>query len=123
MRVPVTVAVDLRGEYTEEETGRKLDALEWLGHRYARIEKTGRIELTSFEREAVDLEITCRLGGHADKVSHDGRIAVGAYEAADWLNYIGHPAVNNHSVVDFTLRVEPGETATLEVRYHYFTRH
>lgn len=123
VRLPLTVAVDLRGTYAEEETGRDLQALEWLGYRYARIEKKGAIELTSFIDRPADVEITCRLGGHADAATPDGRITLGAFDSSDWVNYNGHPAVNHHSVVSFTLTLAPRETVRPEIRYHYFTRH
>ncbi len=43
VRVPVTVAIDLRGDYSEEETGRRFDALAWQGYKYAQIDKRGRV--------------------------------------------------------------------------------
>jgi len=123
VRVPVTVAIDLRGVFFEEETARKLDGLTWMRQKYARIEKQGKLSIRNYKDREIDLEITCRLGGRADEATHDGRITVGAFDKGDWQNYLGHPAVNNHSVVFFKLTLKPGETVSPEVKFHYFARH
>jgi hypothetical protein len=123
VRVPVTVAVNLRGTFEEEETGRRLDGLTWARQEYARIDKLGRLSVTNYMDHAIDLEITCRLGGHADSATNDGKITVGAFDKDDWENYLGHPAVNNSSVVTFRLTLQAGETVRPEVRFHYFARH
>jgi hypothetical protein len=123
VRVPITVAIDLRGDVDEREAGRTMNALEWMRNRYARIDKSARLTITSFKQNAVDVEIVCRLGGRADAATHDGAIVLGAFEKGDWVNYLGHPAVNNHSEVAFTLRLPPGEAVTPEIEFHYFTRH
>jgi hypothetical protein len=123
VRVPVTVAIDLRGDFAEEEAGREMSALQWLRNHYARIEKSAKITVTNFKREAVTVEVVCRLGGHADTATHDGRIVIGTFEKADWENYLGHPAVNNHSSVSFELRLEPGKSVSPQIGFHYFARH
>ena len=42
VRVPVTVSVDTRGSFDEKEVGRALNAVNWAGHPYARIDEGGR---------------------------------------------------------------------------------
>ena len=123
VRVPVTVAIDVRAGFSEEETGREMNAMRWLGNAYARIEKKGRLELTSSIAEPVDVEVTCELGGRAVEATHDGKISLDAFRADDWKEYVGHPGANHHSTVRFLLRLEPGKTVAPEFRYHYFTRH
>ena len=74
------------------------------------------------EPRVIDIEITCGLGGRVVETTEGGAITLGAFRSEDWVNYSGHPAVNNHSDVRWTLRVAPGESVSPEVRYHYFTR-
>ena len=123
VRLPVTVAVDLQSSFSEEETGREMDALTWLRQRYARIDKTGELRVTSFLPHAVDLEITCHLGGFGEEASDEGRITIGQFQQGDWQNYQGHPAVNNHSTVFWRTTLAPGKTFAPTVKYRYFARH
>jgi hypothetical protein len=122
VRVPVTVSVDTRGSYHEKETGRKLKALRWSHRDYARIDKQGNLTVTNSKKTAVNVEVTCLFGGRADKASNGGKIILGAFDSKDWKNYNGHPAVNNHSTVTWRLKLKPGKTIDLNVKYHYFTR-
>jgi hypothetical protein len=121
VRVPITVAMDLRPAVEkDDETGRKQGALRWLGWNYARIEKQAAFSVKSFLSEAADLEVVCRLGGAADTATDGGAISVESFVAADWVNYSGHPAVNNHSTVRWTTRLEPGKTFAPTLAYHFF---
>jgi hypothetical protein len=123
VRLPVTVSVETRGSFTEEETGRDLNALVWDRTNYARIEKLAQLRLTNNKPVAIDTEITVRLGGKATAASDEGRITLGAFNQADWNEYRGHPAVNNSSTITWRLKLQPGETFEPTVTYHYFTRH
>ncbi len=123
VRVPVTVSVDTRGRFSGKETGRKLKALHWLGYNYARIDKEGTLTVTNRKKVAVDLELTCRLGGKAEEASGGGKITTGGFQAGDWQSYYGSSAVNRHSSVVWRLRLEPGKSAERTVKYHYFVRH
>jgi hypothetical protein len=122
VRVPVTVAVDVRGEFTEAETARTPNALKW-SYQYAKIEKKARLEMTNFKKTPVFLEITCEFGGKATQATHDGQISRHPFQAGDWERYRGHPAVNNHSKVIWCLDLKPGQEVTTEVDFHFFTRH
>jgi hypothetical protein len=123
VRIPVTVAVDVRGEAAEQEIARKLNALKWSGYTYARIDKQATLSMRNFKSRAIDLEVTCHVGGRADKAVPDAGITVGPFDRKDWKNYQGHPAVNNHSVVHWRLHLEPAADQKATVDYHYFTRH
>jgi hypothetical protein len=50
-------------------------------------------------------------------------VTLGGFNAADWRDYQGHPAVNNSSQVTWRVKLKPGETFEPTVAYHYFTRH
>jgi hypothetical protein len=123
VRVPVTVSVDTRGTFAEEETGRAMRALKWGSYHYARIETRASVRLANSKKIPVDVEITCRIGGKAELASDEGEITLGAFNSSDWKNYRGDRSVNNSSTVLWRATVAPGETFTPTVDYHYFTRH
>jgi hypothetical protein len=123
VRVPVTVSVDTRGSFDEKETGRELNAVSWGGYPYARIEKEARLHLCNNKPIDIDVEITLRLGGKVTETSHDGKVVLGGFNAVDWRDYQGHPAVNNSSQVTWRVKLKPGENFEPTVAYHYFTRH
>ncbi|MEX2175644.1 MAG: hypothetical protein WD872_14870 [Pirellulaceae bacterium] len=122
VRVPVTVSVDTRGSFSEKEVGRELNSLSWAGYAYARIDKLATLHLCNNKPVAIETEITLRLGGKADQASHEGAVTLGAFDAADWVQYQGHPAVNNSSRIVWRVKLQPGETFEPTVKYHYFTR-
>ncbi len=123
VRVPVTIAIDARGSFEEKELGRDLKALQWEGVNYARIEKEAAVHLCNNKKTELNVEITLRVGGKVTKATEDGTIVLGAFRAEDWINYHGHPAVNNGSTVTWKAKLKPGETIEPKVTYHFFTRH
>ena len=123
VRVPVTVSVDTRGSLTEKEIGRELKSLQWDGRNYARINKEMKLDLCNNKPVAIEAEITLRLGGKVDTASDDGQVTLGAFNAADWVQYNGHPAVNNSSTVTWKVKLKPGDNFEPIVTYHHFTRH
>ena len=98
-RVPVTVSIDTRGSIQRSETDRKLDALNWGGHRYAKISERAALDLCNNKSETINVEVAMRFGGKSDKVSDDGKVTLLPYRSEDWENYRGHPSVNNSSMV------------------------
>jgi hypothetical protein len=123
VRVPVTVSVDTRGSLTEKETGRELKSIQWEGYNYARIDKEIKLDLCNNKPLAIEAEITLRVGGKADKTTPEGDVTLGAFDPADWVQYQGHPAVNNSSTVVWKTKLKAGEKFDPSVLYHYFTRH
>ena len=71
----------------------------------------------------VDVQIAVRLGGRATEASHEGAIALGAFNAADWDRYRGSPAVNNSSTVRWKITLKPDEGFKSTIKYCYYTRH
>lgn len=122
-RVPVTVAVDVRGSFASEEIDRQMDALTWEGRAYARIRQRAELQVTNYKDQPIELEATVRFGGRADEISNAGQLTLGPFRADDWNQYRGSTAVNNSSTVRWTLEVEAGQTKLLTVSYHYFARH
>ena len=123
VRVPVTVSVDTRGTFREEETERKLKALTWDKQSYAKIDKKATLQLRNAKQEPIEAEITFRFGGRFGEVSDGGKGALNAFQKADWQDYRGSPAANNSSSIRWTAKVQPGETFAPTVTYHYYARH
>ncbi|MEZ6107468.1 MAG: hypothetical protein R3B96_15435 [Pirellulaceae bacterium] len=123
VRVPVTVAVDLRGAYEESETGRELRALNWDGYDYAKIAKQGEILLANRKREAIDFEIICHVPGTVTEAGAEGVVQLMPFNGADWENYRGSVAINQHSVVRWQGTIEPGEEFEAKVDSYYYARH
>ena len=123
VRIPITISVDTRGTYREEEPARKLNALAFEGNNYAQIDKTAALNLINRKPIPIDVEITFRTGGKADEVSNDGKITLNSHSAADWIDYRGYSAVNNSSTVVWRSTIKPKETFAPTVKYHYFARH
>lgn len=122
VRVPVTVSVETRGSFTEKEVARDLRALQWDGYNYVRIDKQAQLHFCNNKPIEIEVEITVKLGGKVDLASHDGQVTLNPFRNEDWVNYRGHPAVNNSSDVVWKLKLKPGETFEPTVDYHYFTR-
>ena len=122
-RVPVTVAIDVRGSFAEEETGRDLNALTWDGHAYAKIKQRGQLTLSSYKQQPIEAEILLRFGGKAEEVSDGGTVALSPYRAEDWNQYRGSPAVNNGSTVRWKTTLQPGQAFRPTVQSHFYTRH
>ncbi len=123
VRVPLTVSVDTRGSLSGKELRRELNSIQWDGVKYARIDKEMKLNLSNNKSVGIETEITLRMGGKVDQVSHDGDVTLGAFDAADWAQHNSHPAVNNSSSVIWRVKLQPGETFEPSVAYHYFTRH
>lgn len=122
VRIPVTVAVDLRGDYEEVETDRKLDAVIWNGDRYARIDKVGTLSLRNAKRTNVAVEMTVSIPGSVDSAGADGTVAIGDFRSDAWSGYVGSPGLNRHSTVRWAFELAPDETFTTELRSHFFVR-
>jgi hypothetical protein len=86
------------------------------------VEKELQLRLRNNKDEAIETEITLRLGGKVDAASHDGNITLAPFDREDWDQYDGHTNVNNSSTVRWTLNLPPREEFTATVKYHYFAR-
>ncbi len=118
--VPVTVAVDVRGTYAEQEIDREAKALHWGSYHWARVRKKGTVTLTNYGDEPIDMLITVSSGGKAESASDDASIFINATRVEDWRG--GHAAVNNHSEVAWKISLEPGASRTLTYVFSYYVR-
>ena len=118
--VPVTVAVNVRGTYQEEEIGRDSSALEWAGNTYSRIRKKGTVSLTNTRDQAIKLRVTVSCGGHVNTASDDGKITINDFRNVDWQG--AQYVVNNHSDVAWELTLDAGASKTLTLETVFFVR-
>lgn len=118
--LPVTVAVDVRGTYAEQEINREAKALYWNNHQWARIRKEGTITLTNYRDEPIRMLVTVSTGGKTESASDDATISINATRSADFHG--GHAAVNNHSEVTWELNLEAGASRTLTYIFSYYVR-
>jgi hypothetical protein len=122
-RVPVTVSVETRGSFSEQETGRKLDDLVWDRTKYAKIDNRALLHLCNNKPAPIDVEISVTFGGRASEVSDDGKITLKPFDSTDWSNYRGSSAVNNRSVVNWKVKLKPGGIFEPTIDYSFYTRH
>ena len=121
-RVPITVAVDLRGKVDDQEVSRDLNALRWRGANYAKVVGEINAELANNKSVKVPIEMSIRFGGKATTASDDGEISLSPYNQSDWEGGRGN-AINNSCVVRWTAEIEPGECFKPEVTYEFLMRH
>lgn len=110
--VPMTVAVDVRAEHQESEIERQPNVLTWGNTIYSSVRKRGEIRLTNRRAEPIQLRVGLGLGGRASDASEGGSITLDDFRAGDWGND-SRARVNNHSDLQWTLELGPGESRTL----------
>ena len=120
--MPLTVAVDVRGTYAEEEISREANGIDFDGNTYARVTKKGTLSVTNSKKETITLLITAQFGGNCTKASDNGKIILTDFTSQDWGNFRGHPALVGHSAVSWQLDVEAGQTTEVTCRYYYYVR-
>ncbi len=120
-RVPVTVAIDLRGKVEDHETDRELEALTWRGHHYAKVTGKSAIELANNKEVPVPVEVRLRMGGKAISTTDDGSISLDGYQQDDWRH--GGDPVNNSSRLIWKSTIEPGECFKPSLVYEFFVRY
>ncbi|HYE04291.1 MAG TPA: hypothetical protein VEL07_02110 [Planctomycetota bacterium] len=119
--LPVTVAVDMCGDFTETETERVPSALEWAGYPYAMVRKTATVTVSNLRAERSRTRVGVALGGRASAPSDGGTVRLTDFRADDW-NDNGYRAPNNHSEVRWELDLAPGEVRTLTFTCETYVR-
>ncbi len=109
--LPLTVAVDIRGQLREEELDRQPNALRWGNRDYSMIRKRGTVTLTSARRESSAVRVSVSVPGKVAEASDGGELRVNDFQPTDWTD--GGFWQNNHSDVTWQLELAPGETVEL----------
>ena len=118
--LPMTIAVDLRGKYDEQEVRREASVLKWSGSTYSRVTKKGTLTLRSNRKETSPVRVTLSLGGSVDAATEGGAVRLNDLRGDDWAS--GAASVNNHSDVTWDLTLAAGETKTLEVTFSFYVQ-
>ena len=123
VRLPLTIAIDVRGQVATSERGRETSALQFDRNQYARLDRQVDLSICNHKAEAIELEVTMLLGGRIDSVEPEGTVTIDGWRSEDWRNYRGSKAINNSSRASWKLSFEPGEVVETQALYHYFSRH
>lgn len=130
----ITTAVDIKTKKTEKETKRTPNAATLNGDQYWRIDLAGKIDLTNFRAQPVDVEVTRQVLGNVGEANEGGKAEMvnmldedGApYPYPYWWGYYSWPAWWNHfngmGKITWKLKLEPGKSVALDYDWHYFWR-
>jgi hypothetical protein len=118
-RLPLTVAVDVRGDYSEVELSRQPNALQWNHNNFGLIRKRGTATIRNFRKEPVRVCITLAIPGKADEASDNGVISIDDFRQSDWISNWQY-RINNHSDVTWEFELKAGETRTVSCGYGFY---
>jgi hypothetical protein len=118
-RLPLTVAVDVRGDYKESEIERKANALRWNHGDYGLIRKRGVVTIKNNRKEASTMCVTLAIPGKAEEADNNGVVVVDDFRQSDWQNNYAH-RINNHSDITWEFELQPGESKTLTCSYSFY---
>ena len=121
-RVPITVAIDLRGKVDDREVSRDLKALKWRGYSYTKVVGKINAELANNKSVKVPVEVSIRFGGKVTQASDKGKMSLSAYRKDDWDNQRSGDTINNSSLVQWKTEIEPGECFKPEIDYEFLLR-
>ncbi|MEI8316271.1 MAG: hypothetical protein WCG79_12590 [Verrucomicrobiota bacterium] len=130
----VTTAIDVRVKKTDNETKRTPNAEKWQGNQYGRVDLEGKITLTSFAKQPVEVEVTRSVLGNASEADHDAKIEmVNIFEdqafgsggpTPYWWGWFNWPwwwhHFNGVGRIRWTVKLEPGKPADLAYLWNYY---
>ncbi len=132
----ITTAVDIRVNKSDTETKRIPNAASWDGHSYYRVELSGKISLTNYASQTVDMEVVRHVLGNADAAGQDGVVEqINVLEDDDCIPAGGYPRwwgwyswpwwwyhFNRIGRVTWKFKLEPGKSVKLGYTWHYYWR-
>jgi hypothetical protein len=132
----ITKAVDIQVAKSETETQRIPNAVRWHGDDYSRVDLAGKITLTNYKSQPIELEITRHVLGNVQTADHGGVISKinafedGSYVAGgdypSWWRWYSWPSwwhqMNGVARINWKLSLEPGKSVDLGYTWHYFWR-
>jgi hypothetical protein len=132
----VTTAVDVRVKKSDNETKRVPNAASWLGDQYGRIDLAGKITLTDFAKQPLEVEVVRNVLGNVTEADNDGKIEMvnifedptfessGPYPA--WWGWFNWPYWWNHfngvGRIHWIVKLEPGKPLDLNYTWNYYWR-
>ena len=133
----VTTAVDIRVKKSDNETKRTPNAESWQGDQYGRIDLAGKITLTSYKKEPVEVEVVRNVLGNVDSADNDGKIEmVNVFEDSSftggngqypyWWGWFSWPwwwhHFNGVGRITWTVQLEPNTPLDLLYTWNYYWR-
>lgn len=130
----ITEAVDIGVKKSDSELKRTPNAIEWQGIRFARIDLSGKVTLTNYRKEPIEIEITRNVLGTVDSASGDATtemlnvaedlsIGVGR-DPWHWWSRYRWPwwwyNVNGCGRITWNVTLDPAKPLDLEYTWHYF---
>ena len=131
-----TTTVDVRVKKTDNETKRTPNATIWQGDQYGRIDLAGKILLTSFRKDTVEVEVVRHVLGNVDaaengkvemvNVFEDSSFAGGTGAYPSWWGWFSWPWWWNHfngvGRITWTVKLEPNKPVELPYTWNYYWR-
>lgn len=133
----ITTAVDIRVKKTDNETKRTPNATIWQGDQYGRIDLAGKITLTNYGEDTVEVEVIRNVLGNVDSADNDGAIEmVNIFEDASftrggapypyWWGWFSWPwwwhHFNGIGRITWTAELAPNEPMDLLYTWNYYWR-
>jgi len=133
----ITSAVDVRVKKTDREMQRTPNAATWQGDQYGRIDLAGKIALTSFRKEPIEVEVVRHVLGNVASADHDGKIEmVNVFEDASlaggsgpfpyWWGWFSWPwwwhHFNGVGRVTWAVELQPNQPLDLQYTWNYYWR-
>jgi len=129
----LTTAVDIKVKKTEKQTLRTPNAAMFNGHQYFKMDLEGKITLTNYRKDAVDLEVVRNVLGNVTAADHDGTVemvnmledlGVGAGEYPYWWGRYSWPwwwhHFNGIGRITWKFTLEPGKSSDLGYAWNYY---
>ena len=132
----VTTAVDIKVKKSDNEIKRTPNAANWQGDQYGRIDLEGRIALTSFRKDPIEVEVVRNVLGNVDaaeggkvervNIFEDAGIAGGPGPYPAWWGWYSWPwwwhHFNGVGRISWTVKLEPNKPLELPYTWNYFWR-
>lgn len=133
----ITAAVDIRVKKTDNETNRTPNAANWQGDQYGRIDLAGKITMTNFRKDPVDLEVIRHVLGNVDSADNKGQIemvnifedssfAGGSGASPYWWGWFSWPwwwhHFNGVGRITWTVQLAPNKPLDLLYSWNYYWR-
>lgn len=130
----ITTAVDVKAKRTDKETQRTPNALKFRDSSFWKIDLAGRISLTNYRKEAVELEVTRYVLGHAGRADQNGTAEminfleddsfIGEGVLPPWWRWYNWPpwwnSLNGVGRFTWRLKLDAGKSVDLNYTWHYF---
>jgi hypothetical protein len=132
----LTTAVDVRVKKSDNELNRTPNAATWQGDQYGRIDLAGKITLTSFAKQAIEVEVVRNVLGNVTEAGQEGATEmVNVFEDPSftsggpypywwgWYNWLGWwHHFNGIGRITWKVKLEPSKPVELDYMWNYYWR-